>query len=197
MAERQANKWMVGSDYFRRTQDFDARATDTASGAGTMRQVAISYRGTGGGAQVVTGCLRGTEMGSYTVNNTQGFGPDVRALFGPRSAAGDNSNGGVMNAHIDESRVYNRALTCAEVADTDMDGLIAEADNCPADANPAQTDTDGDGKGDACDPRRSAARGSSSRTPARTTPTAAPTAPPTTERWPSMARSSSAASTAS
>ena len=36
--------------------------------------------------------------------------------------------------------------------DTDGDSVVDGIDNCPADANPAQTDTDGDGLGDACDP---------------------------------------------
>lgn len=35
--------------------------------------------------------------------------------------------------------------------DSDGDGIPDDADNCPAVANPSQTDTDGDGMGDACD----------------------------------------------
>jgi len=36
--------------------------------------------------------------------------------------------------------------------DTDRDGLPDDADDCPASADPHQTDGDGDGFGDACDP---------------------------------------------
>jgi hypothetical protein len=36
--------------------------------------------------------------------------------------------------------------------DTDGDGVPDAEDNCPADANPDQVDTDSDGLGDACDP---------------------------------------------
>jgi Ca2+-binding RTX toxin-like protein len=39
-----------------------------------------------------------------------------------------------------------------EAPDPDADGVFDPADNCPAGANPAQTDTDRDGLGDACDP---------------------------------------------
>lgn len=36
-------------------------------------------------------------------------------------------------------------------SDTDQDGVAEQSDNCPTVANPDQTDTDGDGQGDACD----------------------------------------------
>jgi|GEM_PF-977692 exonuclease III len=36
--------------------------------------------------------------------------------------------------------------------DQDLDGLMDDVDNCPETFNPTQTDTDGDGLGDACDP---------------------------------------------
>lgn len=39
-----------------------------------------------------------------------------------------------------------------EVADSDGDGIVDDADNCPDVANPDQTDFDSDGLGDACDP---------------------------------------------
>jgi hypothetical protein len=41
--------------------------------------------------------------------------------------------------------------TCAPGDDADNDGICQGVDNCPATVNHDQTDTDGDGQGDACD----------------------------------------------
>jgi hypothetical protein len=38
------------------------------------------------------------------------------------------------------------------LADTDADGIPDMGDNCPAHHNRTQTDSDGDGVGNACDP---------------------------------------------
>ncbi len=42
--------------------------------------------------------------------------------------------------------------TDPNLPDTDGDGARDDVDNCPVDANPAQTNSDTDGMGDACDP---------------------------------------------
>ena len=59
---------------------------------------------------------------------------------------------------------YNKSATVASVnvlvdlneatateTDTDNDGIVDSSDNCPTVANAGQTDTDGDGQGNACD----------------------------------------------
>ena len=46
---------------------------------------------------------------------------------------------------------YALAWRLALVVDSDLDSIGDDADNCPAVANASQTDTDADGRGDACD----------------------------------------------
>ncbi|MGE5186157.1 MAG: thrombospondin type 3 repeat-containing protein [Acidobacteriota bacterium] len=47
--------------------------------------------------------------------------------------------------------VFGLQQTAPDPGDQDGDGIADIADNCPADANPAQADEDGDGVGDICD----------------------------------------------
>ena len=44
------------------------------------------------------------------------------------------------------------SVACGQDADEDGDGIRGLLDNCQSTFNPAQTDTDHDGFGDACDP---------------------------------------------
>ncbi|HYV84301.1 MAG TPA: thrombospondin type 3 repeat-containing protein [Patescibacteria group bacterium] len=49
-------------------------------------------------------------------------------------------------------RSCNVSADCYADNDRDGDGIVDALDNCPLTANPAQTDSDGDHMGDACDP---------------------------------------------
>ena len=66
---------------------------------------------------------------------------------------GDGS-GDACDHDADDDGIPNDQDSCPHDPqnDGDGDGICADADNCPADPNPDQSDIDGDGMGDACDP---------------------------------------------
>lgn len=117
--EQQSYQWMAGSEGFRRTQQFAPGYVDN-NGPDFTRQIAISYQDNGDGSETITGCLNGTQLGSYVTGNSPTFtsGDSPEALFGPRHR--DSANGGAprgsINAHILESQVYDQAMTCAQIA---------------------------------------------------------------------------------
>jgi hypothetical protein len=148
-AERQPFRWMAGSEGFVRTTAFVPGIDDTATGS--MRQVAISYKDNGDGSQTISGCLNGVELGSYRTGKISFAQTEAPVtLFGPRAMFNGPPYGSIR-AHIDESRLYSRAISCGDVADTDFDNVLAESDNCPSASNADQADNDGDGQGNACD----------------------------------------------
>jgi len=60
----------------------------------------------------------------------------------------DDDNDGFIDC--DDCDCFN-AQACQPQRDNDDDGIPNVSDNCPNDFNPDQTDTDGEGAGDACD----------------------------------------------
>jgi hypothetical protein len=61
----------------------------------------------------------------------------------------------VNTGNVDKPSFFSPIVNfviAAPVPDADADGVPDASDNCPAVPNPAQTNTDGDGLGDACDP---------------------------------------------
>jgi len=83
------------------------------------------------------------------------YNGDAILDIGPRlEGPGDTYPGDVDGDKLFDGTVYHAQIAvdhdCA--VDTDGDGLPDELDNCPNHPNPEQTDADGDGLGDACDP---------------------------------------------
>ena len=61
-------------------------------------------------------------------------------------------DGGQMDAYfVDRDGTVRDEYRLTKNLDSDDDGILDDADNCPAVANEDQTDTDSDGEGDACD----------------------------------------------
>lgn len=75
-----------------------------------------------------------TRGGSYDIYTMNPDGSDVRLVLRT-----------FTTEYIDWQPIASRS-------DTDGDGVLDEADNCPFDANSNQVNTDGDPQGDACDP---------------------------------------------
>lgn len=57
-----------------------------------------------------------------------------------------------FNSPSNETSFLLASLSIQVNQDADADGVLNPVDNCPEDANPSQTDSDGDGLGDVCDP---------------------------------------------
>jgi hypothetical protein len=143
--------WFAGSDNSHRigpwpgppAQPFSQDFADTNVGAGSMREIAISYKDNGNGTETITGCLNGVTLGSYTTGNSVTFNSNENplALFGPRHLSG-GSNGtplGAIQAHIDEARIYNRAMSCTQAvsakdASTTLPNTLAGAGTLQAES---------------------------------------------------------------
>jgi hypothetical protein len=65
---------------------------------------------------------------------------------------GDGAVEGVEECDPPDGLTCDPSCVAIPCVDDDGDGLCGPADNCPDVANPDQTDTDGDGIGDVCDP---------------------------------------------
>ena len=128
--ERVPNRWMAGSDGFARTQD--VVASDEIAADLLPVQLVVTYAANGDVTLYRNGKLIG---GPYRPSAApQGFDPNGwQAVFGLRH---DGSNTYLQGA-IDEARLYDRALTAAEVDATYRTppaGCLIEPSNTTGDA---------------------------------------------------------------
>jgi Protein of unknown function (DUF1549)/Protein of unknown function (DUF1553)/Concanavalin A-like lectin/glucanases superfamily len=117
-AEREPGKWMVGSEFFRRTQDLAAPVESAATG----NWVVLTAVFTEGG--LISLYRDGVPYGeSYQPHDETGrwrsFPPESRVLLGRRHTGSD---GGFLAGEITEARLYDRALTAAQVASSAQAG---------------------------------------------------------------------------
>ncbi len=131
--ERTARQWMSGSSYFHRTDDFPQVVTESKTGE--MLLLVITYKDIGNKYEV-TGYRNGESMGSYQANHqdntmvlqtwTKGTS---EAIMGTRhTTGGDNKvTRNFIAAHLEEARIYNVALTEADVQKMHSGDLPVEA----------------------------------------------------------------------
>lgn len=119
-AERVDRQWMPGSSHFRRTDDFPRAVTEEDTG--DMHFIAITYKNVSNQYEI-TGYRNGESMGSFTKGDLRTWpAGDAEAVWGKRHSTGLTGPGD-LNAHIEESRIYNVALTADEIETLQIEGL--------------------------------------------------------------------------
>lgn len=113
-AEKQAFRWMAGSNNFSRTQNFSPGFPESTINTEVM--VAITYEVIG--AQVkITLYRNGVQYGSYFDGPVASFNStNAEILFGARHTAPGNTVRGGIDGQIDEAMIFNRALTPTEIS---------------------------------------------------------------------------------
>lgn len=113
-AERQQRQWMSGSSHFRRTEDFPNVVNEDKEGEMTL--ITITYR-LDGGQYEITGYRNDKSMGSFKKGDSRTWtSANAEAIWGARHSGGvANRVSESITADIEESRIYNVALTHDEV----------------------------------------------------------------------------------
>ena len=109
--EKEPRRWIAGSDFFRRTQAFDAGAEESAA-KDRFVHLAIAYQPDG----TIRAYRDGAAYGQpYKTDKPATFANgESHVVFGLRhSPAGDNKH---LAGRIDRARLYDRALSAEEVA---------------------------------------------------------------------------------
>ena len=108
-AERAANKWMAGSNYYRRTQkDPGKNAAETADSK-TMVQMAIVYKG-----DRIQIYRNGESYAAYAAKNVDLLSSKNNvAVFGLRHVG--TSGSGSITGVIEDARIYAQALTAEQI----------------------------------------------------------------------------------
>jgi sucrose-6-phosphate hydrolase SacC (GH32 family) len=107
--EKQAGKWMAGSNFYARTQgDQQANTVEKADGK-TLIQIAVVYKG-----NQISIYRNGEPYASYEANNIDLLSAkDNMAVFGLRHEGA--GTGQTLRGSIDDARIFDRALTTDEI----------------------------------------------------------------------------------
>lgn len=122
-AEREDKQWMPGSSHFRRTADFPDAVTEKETGE--MVYLVITYEDVKNKYRI-TGYRNGENLGSFDMGDLRTWpAGDAEAIWGKRHVNG-LAGPGELNAHIEESRIYNVALTEDEIQSLELGTLSVE-----------------------------------------------------------------------
>ncbi|HEX2746450.1 MAG TPA: LamG-like jellyroll fold domain-containing protein, partial [Verrucomicrobiales bacterium] len=113
-AERQPLKWMAGSDNWLRTQDVTGAAETTAQD--TLVQIAVVYGDpvAANNQNRITIYRNGGSYGTYLTGGRITYSTGADAVFGKRHE--DTSGTAFFTGRIEEARIYDTAMTQAEIA---------------------------------------------------------------------------------
>ena len=113
-AELAAQKWMAGSDLFKRSRRDQEGVREETADSDTQVQVAVVYDGTD-----VTIFRNGLLYSQHTIPEPQTFRRESVIVMGPRHLGNRDYYAG----SIDDARIYNRALTREQVAQLEPNQL--------------------------------------------------------------------------
>lgn len=109
--------WMAGSDRFARTErDQSAYPVEPADAAGAIVRLAIAYEGS-----QVTIWRDDALVSAYQIDAAESFGDQSMVLIGLRHLAMRGAPGSHFAGRVLEARIYDRALSGAEVRSLRMD----------------------------------------------------------------------------
>lgn len=103
-------RWMPGSDFFRRTERNQAAWPAEIAGPGQQVQIAIVYSG-----NHITLYRDRQPYADYEAGGRQTFQRRGDVLIGARYRAGAGNETGFFNGHIEEVRIYDRALDAGQI----------------------------------------------------------------------------------
>ena len=113
-AEREQNKWMVGSDWFRRTRS--PRTPVPTSSTNKLQYIAFTQEYEGNIVRIKL-YIDGKKVDEYTSNTKVTYGSNTwNFLFGPRHLSRDRRNrSGHFIGTIHAAGLFNKALSSDEV----------------------------------------------------------------------------------
>ncbi|MEO2091956.1 MAG: DUF1549 domain-containing protein, partial [Gemmataceae bacterium] len=114
--ERQPGKWVAGSEFYRRTLDLNAKVEAVSD---KLIHLAIVYAADGSIAVYRDGQPYAEPYTPKEPSPRKYKAGDARVLFGLRHTGGGNAH---FRGEIEEARLYDRALSAAEVLDSAMAG---------------------------------------------------------------------------